>query len=109
MRPMATILLGTRSMVVVKVPRTRGIRMRGKVGHLEGPVIDPAGCAPYNLRDGPRSQPWSATARLCACGAEGPVVPCVGAGDPVARGIAGGRGGGEDHDRVRWLGRGGEH
>ena len=46
--------------------------MGGKVGHLGRRVIDRLRYPPYNLRDGPGSQLWSATTRIRACGAEGP-------------------------------------
>src|SRR5262249_34845300 len=66
LRPMPTILLGIRSVCSVEGPRTRGIRMGGKVGQLEGPVIDPPRCSPYNLGEMARATNLGAPQRVSA-------------------------------------------
>src|SRR5215475_10821033 len=63
---MPTILLGTRSMYSVEVPRTRGIRMGGKVGQPEVPVIDPLSCSPYNSGEMARATNPGAPQRVSA-------------------------------------------
>src|ERR1700760_4444347 len=98
---MPMILLGTRSMDSVEPPRTKEMRMSGKVRQLEGCVIDPSQDAPYNSQDGPGRQPWSAAARVGARGAKGPRVVVAARRTRCSREFCTsvGRRGREDHDR----------